>query len=1405
MTLQEILEYRKAYLQDLQEKDDRAYMIVLLEELNRTLESLREPLVNVPAFKDDDADEPERSNPVEHLLQNSIAPTDVKPVVDGLNKVNDAITDVDSQLTLSNEEVNRNLRAMLYQLKEVRKAIKEIEVQPTVIQEELQSAGGSTRRRSRRRRPSVTPRETRRSTRRSSTGAGSSNLQGSSSNSQQLNTNLRSDSRTTNNSASSSLSSRVSNLVPRGIPPVLQQGLSSLTPTRATGVLAALTGVLGIADAVASSDSAPQAVGQIASTAVNTAGGIAGSAAGAEIGGIIGAFGGPAAPITVPAGALLGSMVGGYLGSTFTTDLATSIGDTVTGALSGEYGPAEIMGAIAQTVAPLNPMMALTQVIPELAQLTASSIVGSSDAPDSIPLELPPVLTAIFTTLGFNIRSLMGSNTTLSDSIETYGNSLVEGGQEMFDLIKSTGLILFNEMMDGLSDIGDSAVGGVSQAWESTKRGVGDAIGGVVGGISSAGGQAWKSIESTLKGDVGSPQLAMKVLMDRGYSKDDAAAIAAQYSAESGFNTKAVGDSGKARGIGQWHPDRVAKMEKLYNKKFDQITFEEQVGFTDWELKNTHGKALRAMQSATTPAEKAKALERYYEIDALSLKGGFQQKRVDDAEKYARIDDKVISSSQGLPQRVSEHAAQLSGVADYSETPPGELKGGYQIVPPEQLKIKSKESTAGGTAQKGTMDLAGLMQSRYGDSIKYFSAFNDQYHADHSPTSGHTKGLKFDMVLNDASQAEVMSNNIKAISQELGVPVNVLNEYADPSAKATGGHLDVGFKSQEHAQAFAQALAKKQEEASKAQPTVLAKGPRVTPDANQQPLGAITGELPTLPSGAENYWTINPETVTSVSNTTAPQLEVTPQAATAQVQPQTPVVTVDSSPITAQLPSTPTVSSAPPIIPVGTSQQGNSYYSASSAVYEENTSKYQTPQYPVGTVTPGTPNWNGSPQEFEAMKRAAWGESTPVPQGTPYSTPQYPVGTVTPGTPNWNGSPQEFEAMQRAAWGEPTPVPQGTPYSTPQYPVYPEPVQGVSPVQRLLGATSSLISQFVPGASKVTGVYNAVSPLLGLPQVPTDGPYGSVGYNGYPSVTPNYYGYGGNQYGYSPSSVQSVTTQYGGNQYGYGRQPATSNLSNYLTTDEYRTSNVTSANATLSSPVGYITNQSMYQQPATPAPTSYTVPTPGTPNWNGSPQEFEAMQRAAWGESTPVPQGTPQYAPGASLIETVDPTTGISTISVPQPYGTTQSSQGSQPQLPDVTSSVGGYQAAAQYLGSVTTNQQSDYSDIHNQVLNSSLVSGVGLLDSVTPSVPSPLNPNIGNAFEPVSLGLSNIGEPVATPMPVPSLPPMYDGSMEQQGEPSVVMGSQPSQSQGGSNVTMDEIPVRIDDFGIVLMQIMNI
>jgi hypothetical protein len=99
----------------------------------------------------------------------------------------------------------------------------------------------------------------------------------------------------------------------------------------------------------------------------------------------------------------------------------------------------------------------------------------------------------------------------------------------------------------------------------------------------------------------------------------------------------------------------------------------------------------------------------------------------------------------------------------------------------------------------------------------------------------------------------------------------------------------------------------------------------------------------------------------------------------------------------------------------------------------------------------------------------------------------------------------------------------------------------------------------------------------------------------------------------------------------------------------------------------------------------------------------------------------------------------------------------------------------------------------------------VGLLDSVTPSVPSPLNPNIGNAFEPVSLGLSNIGEPVATPMPVPSLPPMYDGSMEQQGEPSVVMGSQPSQSQGGSNVTMDEIPVRIDDFGIVLMQIMNI
>ena len=124
------------------------------------------------------------------------------------------------------------------------------------------------------------------------------------------------------------------------------------------------------------------------------------------------------------------------------------------------------------------------------------------------------------------------------------------------------------------------------------------------------------------------------------------------------------------------------------------------------------------------------------------------------------------------------------------------------------LKIKSQEALAGGKTQQGTLDLAKAVQGKYGDEVKYFSAFNDTYHQKNSPESGHTKGLKFDLALNDPKKSEEMKANIEDIARSAGVNVKVLNEYIKPSSKATGGHLDVGFASKEEAEKFSMEFAK---------------------------------------------------------------------------------------------------------------------------------------------------------------------------------------------------------------------------------------------------------------------------------------------------------------------------------------------------------------------------------------------------------------------------------------------------------------------------------------------------------------------------------------------------------------------------------------------------------------------
>jgi hypothetical protein len=414
---------------------------------------------------------------------------------------------------------------------------------------------------------------------------------------------------------------------------------------------------------------------------------------------------------------------------------------------------------------------------------------------------------------------------------------------------------------------------------------------------SSIRNAAYDAIDSTvdfgksiISGDKGSSQLAMKVLMAKGWTKVQAAGIAANIAAESGFKFKAVGDGGRAYGIAQWHPDRQLRFKSVFHKDIRESTFEEQVAFVDWELRNTEKKAGDLLRKATSPAQAAAIVEQKYERSKLGLSGGVQRERVNAAMGYAGYSDEDIESSSSLFSKGVNTVKDVFGFGDQK----------IEAVPEDQLRIKSAESTAGGKALPGTMALARVVQAKFDDKITKFSAFNDAYHQKNSPESGHTRGLKFDFGLKNPSEATAIAEQIEGLGKISGTSIKVMDEYANLSKKGTGGHIDVGFKDALSANKFAAFL-------EGAAPTTEKESRETNmaeeyPDKPMKPMTALAGELPEIATAKENLASkISPEVptpspVASVAPVTAPnsssgampEAPPTPTPSVPMVEPPTP-------------------------------------------------------------------------------------------------------------------------------------------------------------------------------------------------------------------------------------------------------------------------------------------------------------------------------------------------------------------------------------------------------------------------------------------------------------------------------------------------------------------------------------
>ena len=116
------------------------------------------------------------------------------------------------------------------------------------------------------------------------------------------------------------------------------------------------------------------------------------------------------------------------------------------------------------------------------------------------------------------------------------------------------------------------------------------------------------------------------------------------------------------------------------------------------------------------------------------------------------------------------------------------------------LNIKSAESISGGKVRGYTAEFAQLSNTALGNSVNRFTAFNDNYHK--GTNSKHATGNAFDFTLKDAKQAQQSVAILEDVAKKYGYSVKILNEYANPSARATGGHLHVSVLGRNAKQAW---------------------------------------------------------------------------------------------------------------------------------------------------------------------------------------------------------------------------------------------------------------------------------------------------------------------------------------------------------------------------------------------------------------------------------------------------------------------------------------------------------------------------------------------------------------------------------------------------------------------------
>ena len=199
---------------------------------------------------------------------------------------------------------------------------------------------------------------------------------------------------------------------------------------------------------------------------------------------------------------------------------------------------------------------------------------------------------------------------------------------------------------------------------------------------------------------------AMAYFQAQGWSKEQAAGLAANISRESAFNPAAVGDNGKAYGIAQWHPDRQAEFKKKFGKDIQGSSLEDQMAFMHYELtQGNERKAGNILRGTTGAAEAAAAVSSHYERPA---------DKAGEAAKRGQLALAMLGGVPGASQAAAGAGAVQVAQANAAAAPGATSKSVETHI--GEVKVYSAATDAAGIAKDmgKSLDYLFTSQANYG-------------------------------------------------------------------------------------------------------------------------------------------------------------------------------------------------------------------------------------------------------------------------------------------------------------------------------------------------------------------------------------------------------------------------------------------------------------------------------------------------------------------------------------------------------------------------------------------------------------------------------------------------------------------------------------------------------------------